>query len=341
MTDKTGILLINLGTPDDCHPRAVRRYLTQFLNDPRVIDIHPLLRRLLVNLIIIPLRYKKSAAAYQKIWQAEGSPLLIHGRALQKSLTDALGDHYRVSLGMRYGNPTIISAIQELEDCTEIIVIPLFPQYSSAATGSALEVAMRALSRQWNVPNIYLVKDFYKNNGFIEAYAEIIKTHLADKKIDLLLMSYHGLPERHIHKSLCFATCDRQQTCPSINKDSAFCYRGQCFETSRLIAEQLQLSPSQYRVVFQSRLGKTPWIKPYTDLVLPELMQQGIKNIAVVCPSFVADCLETLEEVNIRLRKQWQDLGGNEFHFIPCINQHPAWVNTLAQMATLSGRGSG
>lgn len=327
-----GVLLINLGTPDNCDAKSVYRYLTEFLNDPRVIDLPIWLRWPLVNLLIVPLRHKKSAAAYQKIWTAASSPLLRHGQQLQQALSQALGKDYQVELGMRYGNPSIKAALQNLQHCSRITVIPLFPQYSSAATGSAIEKLLSVAAKQWNIPELVIKKDFYNDPRFIAAYADVINKNISNKKLDLLLFSYHGLPERHIDKSLCQAKCDRVNACPSITQENAFCYRAQCFATSRLLAQTLGLDEKKYRVAFQSRLGRTPWIKPYTDLLLPELIQQGITNIAVVCPSFVADCLETLEEINIRAREQWQALGGGEFTFIPCLNEEPLWVKTLADM---------
>jgi protoporphyrin/coproporphyrin ferrochelatase len=328
--NKTGILLINLGTPDSAKPRDVYRYLTEFLNDPRVIDVPALVRWILRNLVIVPFRHRKSAEAYQKVWTDEGSPLLVHSRKLQTALAVELGNDYHVELAMRYGNPTVNQALDTLKDCKKLTIIPLFPQYSSAASGSAMEKILQAISKQWNVPQLTLLRDFYDHPGFIEAYADIIRENIQHKQIDQLIFSYHGLPERHIDKSECQAKCNRLDACPTVDKTNHYCYRAQCYETSRLLAGALKLEPHQYTVAFQSRLGRTPWIKPYTDLLLPELIAQGKKNIAVVCPSFVADCLETLEEINMQAREQWAELGGNEFIFIPCINDHPLWVKALA-----------
>lgn len=350
---KKGILLINLGTPDNCEPRSVYRYLTEFLNDPRVVDLPSILRWILVNIIIVPLRFKKSAKAYQKIWTAQGSPLLFNSQQIAQALAQELGKTYQVELAMRYGNPSIATALEKLKDCASLNIIPLFPQYSSAATGSAVAKAFEWIGKQWNIPEITVMKDFYNNPDFIAAYADVIQKNINNKKIDSkqlgfrlgednnvenssgkridkILFSFHGLPERHIHKSACQAKCDSVNACRPINEDNQFCYRAQCYATSRLLARALNLTSDQYTVCFQSRLGRTPWIKPYTDLVLSELIHQGIKNIAIVCPSFVADCLETLEEINIRAREQWQALGGGEFVFVPCINAHPAFIKGLA-----------
>ncbi len=320
-----GILLINLGTPDNCDPKSVRRYLKQFLNDPMVIDLPGIVRWFLVNCLVIPRRYKNSATAYQKIWlkgdsaSETGSPLLVYSKAMKEALAIELGAGYQVELGMRYGNPNIRTAVEKLKGCDTLSVLPLFPQYASASTGSAIAEFLKIASKftQWNSPAVRIQENFYQHPGFITAYASIIQKHIEQdiksKKLDMILFSYHGLPERQLHKS-------------------TPCYRTQCFATSDALANALGLSKNQYRVSFQSRLGRTPWIKPYTDLILPELMQQGNRNIAIACPSFVADCLETLEEINIRAREQWQSLGGNEFTFIPCLNTEPLWIKAMAEM---------
>lgn len=331
---KDAILLINLGTPDNCDALSVRRYLKEFLSDVRVVDLPYLARQCLVNAFIIPLRNKRVTAAYKKIWTENGSPLLHYSLRLKEKLAQALGPQYQVELGMRYGKPSIHSAMSKLADAKSLTVIPLFPQYSSAATGSAIEQVLKNLAPKWNMPQLKIIRDFYNHPDFINAYAERINECIKDKKIDLLLFSYHGLPERHINKSDCKAKCDRKNPCPPVSSDNAFCYRAQCFETTRLIAERLGLSPEQYKVSFQSRLGRTPWIKPYTDLVLPELAKKGIKNIAVVSPSFVADCLETLEEIKIRTCEQWQSLQGKDFVFIPCINDSSLWIKGLANLVS-------
>ncbi|MBP6103576.1 MAG: ferrochelatase [Gammaproteobacteria bacterium] len=337
---KRGILLINLGTPAAPTTPAVRRYLEQFLMDPRVIDIPWLFRFLLVYGVIGPLRSKKSAAAYQAIWTEAGSPLLVHSLTLQQALSARLGSDFVVSLGMRYGQPSIQEALRVLQHqkVDHLTIIPLFPQYASASTGSALEATLNILATQNTIPNIRVIRDFYSLPGYIDAYADLIQQHIQDKPIDRILFSYHGLPERQIKKTRCQASCLQSNTsnpCKNMDKSNSDCYRAQCYETTRLIAQKLALRSDQYQVCFQSRLGRTPWIKPYTDQVLIDLSKQRVRNIAVVCPSFVSDCLETLEEINIRARTQWQALGGDSFVFIPCINSHPIWVEALAQSIRL------
>lgn len=330
--NKKAVLLINLGTPGNCDNQSVYTYLKEFLIDPRVIDLPSIFRWLLVNTIILPFRYKKTAKAYAKIWEKEGSPLLIHSKALTHALAAKLGDEYQVELGMRYGQPSISTALDKIKQTDKLIVIPLFPQFTSAATGSAIEKLMLHLHKQWNIPELIIKHDFYQDPGFINAYSLLIKSYLEQNKIEKLIFSYHGLPERHINKSQCRASCDRLSNCPHIHLDNRYCYRAQCHATTQLIAKQLALQSNQYCISFQSRLGRTPWIKPYTDLLLPDLIQQGVKHIAMVCPSFVSDCLETLEEVNIRTRAQWLALGGENFTFIPCLNDTSAWVDALANI---------
>lgn len=328
-----GILLINIGTPDNSSAISIYHYLKQFLSDPRVVDLNYIIRWFFVNFVILPWRSRKSANAYRKIWMKEGSPLLVHSNQLKAALALELGKDYQVEIGMRYGNPSIHAAYHKLRECKTLTVIPLFPQYTAAATGSAIANLLAVLNKEWDLPQQIFIKNaFYKNAEFISAYANIISHAMVGKKTDLLLFSYHGLPLRHLIKSGCQAACDNLKACFPLNQNNNNCYRAQCFETSRLLAEALELKSHQYKVCFQSRLGKTPWIKPYTDLLLPELFQQGIRNIAVACPSFVTDCLETLEEVNIRAREQWLALGGEEFIFVPCLNTHSAWVKALGNI---------
>lgn len=329
---KKAVLLINLGTPDALNKKAIARYLREFLNDRRVIDLPKLWRWLLVNLIIIPFRTKKTTAAYAKIWEAEGSPLLLNTAKITTQLANALGENYQVEFAMRYGKPSIKDTLAKFKHHDELTIIPLFPQYSSAANGSAIEKTLEELKKYWNVPTIKVIHDFYQHPSYIAAYAQTIKESIADKNIDLILFSYHGLPERHLDKSECTATCDKQNACPVIDYKNRFCYRSQCFQSTELIAKSLGLPSDKYKVAFQSRLGRTPWIKPYTDLLLPDEIKKGHQHVAVVCPSFVADCLETLEEVKIRTKEQWLSLGGKDFSFIPCINDSALFIKALKEM---------
>jgi len=327
-----GVLLLNLGTPDDCSTTSVRRYLKEFLSDPRVIDIPTPLRWLLLNAVILPFRPKKTAAAYAQIWTEQGSPLLKNSQDLTTAVAKLLGERYQVALGMRYGRPSIEKALSQLKHCSHLTILPLFPQYSSAATGSALEKTLQTISNYWNLPSLRVIRDYYNHPSFIHAYAQRIRQHLLAHPVDIIIFSYHGLPERHIDKSQCRASCDWESACPVMSEDNAFCYRAQCYATSQALAQALTLNPEQYRVAFQSRLGRTPWIKPYTDEMLPALFQAGVRNIAIACPSFVADCLETLEEIGLRAKAQWVALGGHELTAVPCLNAEAEWVEAVVQL---------
>jgi ferrochelatase len=332
----TGVLLLNLGTPDSPSVPDVRRYLREFLQDPRVIDINPLGRWLLLNLLILPFRPAKSAKAYQSIWGERGSPLLFHSQDLAAGVARALGPGYVVELGMRYGQPSIASALTRLRaaDPGKIVVLPLFPQYSSAASGSALERVYQIVGQEWNVPAVETIAPFYDDPGFIDAFAQVAKRHLTAFRPDFVLFSYHGLPERHMHKSdptgahcLKSATC-----CDAIVPANRNCYRAHCYATTRALVAQLGLGPEGHSVSFQSRLGRTPWIHPYTDMVLPELAKAGRKRLAVMSPAFVADCLETVEEIGIRAKEQWRSLGGEDLVLVPSLNAEPAWISAVARL---------
>jgi ferrochelatase len=337
-----GVLLVNLGTPATPTPRDVRRYLREFLGDPRVLDVPAVARHLFLELAILPFRPRVSAAAYAKIWTAEGSPLLVHGRALRDALAKALGDGHVVELAMRYGVPAIPAALERLvrADVAGILVVPLFPQYAASSYGSAAEAVFRAAGRRWNVPPIELLPPFYDEPAFVAALAAVAEEMPPETRADHLLMSFHGLPERQVRKSdptgaHCLAS---QGCCDAIGAANRFCYRAQCFATARSLARALGLRDEHWSLSFQSRLGRTPWLQPYTDEVLPRLRAQGVERLAVVCPSFVADCLETLEEIGLRAREQWSALGGEALALIPCPNAHPAWVEALAGWVRERGR---
>lgn len=332
---RTGVILINVGTPDAPHSREVRRYLREFLSDPRVVDINPLGRWLLLNLIILPVRPKQSAAAYKKIWTPQGSPLLVYSEALRAALQQALGEEFHLELGMRYGEPSLQRAVERLRQAgiTRVVAVPLFPQYASASTGTAAARLMEILAAQWNVPELVILGDFYDHPGFLDAVATMVGEAHRTTEPDYVLFSYHGLPERQVVKSEepGFA-CSREAPCPPVQAGNRMCYRAQCYATSRALAQRLGLSEQAYGTSFQSRLGRTPWIKPYTDLLLPQLRERGVERLMVATPSFVADCLETEEEIGIRLREQWLGLGGKELHRVACVNDHPVWVGALAEM---------
>ncbi len=331
-----GVLLLNLGTPASPRTSDVRRYLREFLSDPRVIDINPVARWLLLNFAILPVRPARSGKAYKLVWTEEGSPLLVHSQRLTEGVRRALGPEYVVELGMRYGAPSIPAALQKLAAAqpSRLIVLPLFPQYSSAATGSAVERVYQVLGSEWNVTPTTTVGAFYDHPGFISSFTTVAKKQLDAFRPDFVLFSYHGLPERHMNKSdLSGKHClQSPDCCDAVGPANRHCYRAQCYATTRALAFTLGLGADGHSVSFQSRLGRTPWIKPYTDLVLPELAQAGRKRLAVLCPAFVADCLETLEEIGIRAREQWRGLGGEDLLLVPSLNAEPGWVDTVARM---------
>lgn len=333
----TGILLVNLGTPESPEVADVRRYLREFLSDPRVIDINPVGRWLLLNLIILPLRPARSAEAYRKVWTDQGSPLLVHGKALTEAIAERLQDHdVVVELAMRYGSPSIEHGLNRLREagCDRIVAVPLYPQYASSSTGSSVEKLYEVAKRLWNTPYIDVVPAFYDDPRFIEAFAEVGRTEIEALQPDHVLMSFHGLPERHVIKSdetgqHCLKS---EHCCEQIGPANRNCYRAQCFATARALASLLDLPSERWSVTFQSRLGRDPWIAPYTDVRIEELAKSGTKKVAVMCPAFVADCLETLEEIGMTGAESFVSAGGEQLRLVPSLNSHPAWVNALASL---------
>lgn len=328
---KRGLLLVNLGTPNNTNYSSVRSYLREFLTDSRVVDLPILLRYLFIYIFILPFRTKYSARAYQSIWTKHGSPLLYHSHHLATQIQKEVGVNYQVALGMRYGKPSIRTALNQLSQCESITILPLYPQYASATSGSSIAEVLRIIS-SWNlIPSLEIIRDFFQHPAYIKAQAQIIKPYLYENAF--ILFSYHGLPERHLIKSNCNSICFK--ACPSLNDKIQGCYRAQCYQSTRLLAKELQLSIDNFDTTFQSRFGKTSWIKPYTDEVLAQLISKGIKKLIIVCPSFVADCLETLEEIGIRAKKQWEALGGEELLVIPSMNADPSWIKALIQILSL------
>jgi protoporphyrin/coproporphyrin ferrochelatase len=336
MTAPKGLLLINLGTPDAPETGAVRRYLREFLSDPRVLDIHPVGRWLLLHLAILPFRSPKSAHAYRTVWQPEGSPLLVHSRALQAAVAERLGDEYVVELAMRYGNPSLPDAVARLRarGVADFTVLPLYPQEAPSSSGSSLARTYEVLGSGWDVPNVRSVPAFHSHPSFLDAFAEVARPVIADARADYVLFSFHGVPERHVRKTdTSGAHCLSAASCCDVLSDvNRHCYRAQCYSTARGLASRLGLAPGAFSVSFQSRLGRTPWVSPYTDFVLPELAHKGVKRLAVMCPAFVADCLETVEEIGIRAREQFTACGGESLTLVPSLNAHPAWVDTVVRL---------
>ncbi|HVT62527.1 MAG TPA: ferrochelatase, partial [Legionellaceae bacterium] len=319
----------NLGTPDTPDLYGVANYLRQFLSDKRIIKLPTILRYLLVYGWILPFRLRKITHAYQSIWTKAGSPLKVHSEALAQKLQERVGANYRVVLSMRYGNPTIKEGLQQLTECDNLIILPLYPQYSSAATGSSLEAVLKHLATYPIFPSIHTIPVFYNHSAFIEALSQRIQPYLS--QYEMIVFSYHGLPEQELVASGCQDICMHE--CPDVGvKHVPHCYRQQCYATSRLLAERLELSPHRYVTAYQSRLGRLPWVQPYLENVLQDLAQRGIKRIAVSCPSFVADCLETLEEIQIRAQHYWHHLGGDCLILIPCLNEEEYWCDALVKI---------
>ncbi|TPE45199.1 ferrochelatase [Pontibacter mangrovi] len=333
-TGKIGVLLVNLGTPDTPETPDVRKYLREFLLDKRVIDINPVGRFFLINGVIAPFRAPKSAVVYKQLWTERGSPLLYHGIDLKEKLQASLGSDYFVSFGMRYQKPSIKSALEELREQSvdRIIVFPLFPQYASASTGSAHDKIMEIIKDWWIIPSINFISNFCNDPGFIESFAELGRKYLAEDNYDHVMFSYHGLPERHILKGSDHGYCKLGSCCNSYNKRNQYCYRASCFETSRQLAAALGLREDQYSVAFQSRLGKDPWLKPYSDEVLKTYPEKGIKKVLAFSPAFVADCLETTIEVGEEFKEMFEHAGGEKWQLVESLNSNDTWVEAVKQI---------
>ena len=333
---RPGVLLVNLGTPDAPRAPEVRRYLREFLSDPRVLDLPALGRNALLYGVILPFRPKRSAEAYREIWGPDGSPLLVHGKALREGVERALDD-VPVALAMRYGNPSLEAGLQELEraGCDSLLVLPLYPQYASSSTGSTVEAVYRACAGRWNTPFVRVVPPFYDEPAFVRAFAEVARPVLDELRPDHVLFSYHGLPVRQVQKSApddprCGAADG--SCCDALRVTNRQCYRAQSLATTRLLVEALGLEEDTTSTAFQSRLGRTPWIQPYTDQVVPELAEQGVRRLAVLCPSFVADCLETIEEIGMRAKDDFVAAGGEELRLVPSLNAEPAWIEACVTL---------
>jgi len=335
-TTKRALVLVNLGTPDSASVADVRTYLREFLSDPRVLDMNPVGRWLLLNLIILRTRPKESAHAYEKIWTEAGSPLLVYSEGLRDKVQARLGDEVRVALAMRYQNPSIHEVMLGLRDegYDDFSILPLYPQYASASTGSTVERVLDEVKGWWNTPAIDVIPAFYDDPAFINAFAEVARQRLADFAADLVVLSFHGLPERHCTKSdltgsHCLASPD---CCDAIGSANANCYRAQCFATARALAAALDLGEQDYEVAFQSRMLKDPWIRPYADELIDSLPERGVKRVAVMCPAFVADCLETLEEIGMRAAEDFTAAGGETLILIPSLNDEDIWADAVVTL---------
>lgn len=318
-TDKIGVLITNLGTPQAPTKKALKPYLKQFLSDPRVVEVPKLIWWFILNGIILNLRPKRSAAAYATVWSEEGSPLLVHtknqAQGLAKRFANTWGDDVMVEYAMRYGQPSIDDAIEKLlnSGARKIVVLPLYPQYCASTTGSTFDaIAHDFVKRRW-LPELRFINQYIDHAPYIKCVADSIKAHWAEHgKADKLIFSYHGIPKRYL-----------------MNGDPYHC---QCHKTTRLVAELLGLTPNQYRTTFQSRFGREEWLKPYTDETLKRLPSEGVKSVQIICPGFASDCLETIEEIGEENREYFEHSGGERYEYIPSLNSNDAHLDMLFEL---------
>lgn len=330
---KKGVLLVNLGSPESPNPKDVKTYLGEFLMDERVIDVPLWARTLIVKGIILNTRPKASAAAYKKIWWEEGSPLIVISERLKAKIQKKV--EIPIHLAMRYGSMTIKKGLQELvhKGVEEVFLIPLYPQFAMATTETILVLAEEVRKSHFPDLRIESLPAFYNNPDYIEVLSSSISTHLKEKEYEHLLFSYHGVPERHIRKSdVTKSHCKIDGSCcVTPSKAHQFCYRHQCFEVTRLVSEKLGLKDGTYSTSFQSRLGFDPWLQPYTDRTIERMGKQGVKNMAIITPAFVSDCLETLEEIAMEGKEIFHEMGGQNFTTIPCLNDDDNWAALLSK----------
>ncbi len=329
---RKAVILSNVGTPDKAEVKAVRRFLSQFLNDARIMDIPWLFRKILVNLIIVPFRAPKSNRLYKKLWTPQGSPLLLNMEKFADRLRPVLGEEYRIFTAMRYGNPSLKKVLQQVKEQNfdELIVFPLFPQYASSITGTIMEFVMNEVSRWQVIPELRFVNQFYDHPGFLEAFAQNIEA-CHPEAFDHIIFSYHGLPLRQVdkvHPEISSDTCLCEKQMPV---HGSHCYKATCYETTRLLTKKLGLSEEQYSVAFQSRFSKN-WLSPFTDELIKELAAKGAKKILVTVPSFVADCLESLVEIEDGYGTLFRAHGGEKLVLVKSLNDDERWVNTAADI---------
>lgn len=329
---KTSVVLINLGTPDSPSVRDVRRYLSQFLNDPRVVDLPWLFRKLLVNGVIVPFRAPKSARIYRKLWTDEGSPIIYHGKRVRERLQERLGADYTVELAMRYMNPSIPEVLERIRRSNpdRIILLPLFPQFAASSTGSALAKSMEIIGGWWVIPELRFISQYWDHPAFIRALVERGRQY-DWREYDHVLFSYHGLPERQVDKVYDAGLC-RDHDCENENTDdNKFCYKAACYGTTRLLAGALDIPEERYTVCFQSRLAKD-WLEPFADQVVIEKARQGARKLLVFSPAFVADCLETTIEIGEEYQQLFAENGGEVIQLVESLNDHPAWIEALEEL---------
>ena len=328
--NKTAVLLVNVGTPDEPSVSAVRRYLSYFLNDKRVIDMPGLIRKLLVGAVIVPFRSPKSAKLYRQLWTSEGSPLLLHTENCREKLQALLGDDYEVIVAMRYGNPSLNGALERIKrrQFRQLVLFPLFPQYASSTTGTAIEYVFRKVSKWYLIPAVKVIGQFFEHPVFVQAFSEKIKAYQPDKW-DHIIFSFHGLPLHHLtkgHPDMSLQECFDERFNPEHS-----CYRSACYRTAQLIADTLELSANKYSVAFQSRLDKN-WMEPFTDMALIQKAKEGCRKILVAAPAFVADCLETIVEIGIEYQALFREHGGEKVQLVESLNDHPLWIEAMKQL---------
>ncbi len=331
---RTAVLLVNVGTPDEPTVPAVRRYLFQFLNDRRVIDLPLIPQKLLVNLIIVPFRAPKSTKLYKMLWTDEGSPLMVNAEKNRLKLQESLGGGYEVFTAMRYQNPSLRKVLNEVRNKRygKLIVIPVFPQYASSTTGTIAQFVSKEIAGWTVVPELKIISQFYDHPQFVKAFADRIRSYQSEKW-DHIIFSYHGLPNSQVdkvHPEVQSTHCTCETALPAHGK---YCYKATCYETTRLLANALNLKADDYSVSFQSRLTKN-WLKPFTDETLIQFAKAGKKRVLVVAPAFVADCLETTVEIGIEYQDLFVEHGGEKVQLVESLNDHPLWIETLNQLVT-------
>lgn len=329
---KKGILLVNLGTPDEPTYNGLRRYLNQFLTDRRVIDLPWLFRNMLFRGIVVPIRSGKVSKLYQRLWIEEGSPLKVYGQRVASGVQDMLGEDFVVRLAMRYQNPSIKNVLAEMMEhrVSEITIFPLFPQYASATTGSVYEEVMDVLKKKELLPTLKFINSYYDHPEVIKIYADKARQHDLSA-YDHFIFSFHGVPKRYLKKENNYCKCD-SHCCQTIGADNQFCYSAQCHQTAFAIAAELDISRDQFTVSYQSRFGPEEWIQPYTDKVMEEQLELGNKNILVFSPAFVADCLETTIEIGYEYKEEFIEEGGERLDLVESLNDDPRWIKAVAEM---------
>jgi len=331
-TKKTAVILINVGTPDEPKVRAVRRYLFEFLNDRRVIDLPLVVQKILVNLIIVPFRSPKSTKLYQRLWTEKGSPLLYYSEQVQTELQEKLASKADVFMAMRYGNPSIGKALAAIQkgNYDQLIILPMFPQYASSTNGTAIQAVMDQI-KKWNtIPEIHAINQFYDHPAFLDAFAERIQSYQPEE-YDHIIFTYHGLPNRHLeknHPDESIKTCNCETSLPEFGQ---YCYKATCYQTTRELVQRLGLKSGQYSVSFQSRLSNN-WMTPFTDKNLISRAKQGNKKVLVAAPAFVADCLETTVEIGWEYKELFMENGGEKLQMVESLNDSPRWISGLEEI---------